>query len=302
MPNPEIPPILSKPTVLPPQLISSIPATSAAIQSNSSSNHEYLKSFNARNHSKSKSIEHRVIRERPRSIKSDSISIDSEVYNPKLKTKLTGATRDQLDLNQLSWGKWWPIQFIEPEEIDTAGIQFNLPDSEPPRSFIDLFVGRGDSQRGGRKRESSGLSEEDENRLLETDLEDLTSLSQQYSTQPARAELSSPMPHNRYSASPSKSTSPSRQPSRNYLPTSTFSSSSSFPNSLAHYETVPINHARRYSTGNNQNTQDIEEAEGDIYDLIRENYRSPRLPIVFCHGLFGFSTIGVSVLERMKAR
>lgn len=67
-------------------------------------------------------------------------------------------------------------------------------------------------------------------------------------------------------------------------------------------------HGRRYSSGPGTSRKQVsgyldeedsktakveEDANLDMFDLIRDRYRCPKLPIIFCHGLFGFDTLSI---------
>ncbi|GAA5944094.1 esterase/lipase family protein [Sporobolomyces koalae] len=45
-----------------------------------------------------------------------------------------------------------------------------------------------------------------------------------------------------------------------------------------------------------------EEAEenAEIFSILKERYRAPRLPVVFCHGLFGFDHLGPSAIKPLQ--
>nr|CRX79020.1 hypothetical protein ls5930a1_00072 [Leucosporidium scottii] len=144
----------------------------------------------------------------------------------------------------------------------------------------------------------------------------------------------------RTSTSPSSRRTSSSSPRKptSFLPTSVFSSAStshsppldgpsslfsSFSLSNPFAPPSKLQHARRYSTSSKQNdddgptakrseverfldeedTQAAKEEDDhhmDVFSLIKDRYRCPKYPIVFCHGLFGFDVIGPSGIKPLQ--
>ncbi|KAL8279855.1 hypothetical protein RQP46_007705 [Phenoliferia psychrophenolica] len=76
-----------------------------------------------------------------------------------------------------------------------------------------------------------------------------------------------------------------------------------------------IHHGRSYSSGPGTKLKDVtpmldeedtkaakieDDSHMDIFTLIKERYACPKYPIVFCHGLFGFDTIGPAAIKPLQ--
>lgn len=188
-----------------------------------------------------------------------------------------GETTSGASLADLSWGKWWPFQVVEPPLSPTRadkgkGRQVD-PDADAEqhtstRNFLELFAG---------KAPTAGLHEtaldRAEDELLNASLEELNR-AEEFPTR----ELSSPTRPSLHSRTAS--------PSRHYLPTTTFSSisSKSFLAGLSISPEKTIHHGRQYSAGTRKQVDGFldpedkkraaeEEARGmDMFDLIKERY------------------------------
>lgn len=153
------------------------------------------------------------------------------------------------------------------------------------------------------------------------------------------ADEGSPKSYRAHASPPSRRTSTtSPQKPTSFLPTSVFSSAStshspplngpsslfsSFSLSNPFAPPTKPHHARRYSSSSKPNDEDgptakrseverfLDEEDTqtakeeddhhmDVFSLIKERYRCPKYPIVFCHGLFGFDVIGPSGIKPLQ--
>lgn len=228
---------------------------------------------------------------------------------PNSHTSQNDAATNSSNLADLSWGKWWPFAIVEPEAGTTSKSDPSSPDSIlATRSFLELFAGKGVTSEAEQQRLMQKELDEAEGELLKLDLDELRIASQDLPSTPPPAVLPPrPIPL-RHSSS------------RQYLPTTTFSSGSTV---APHPPFSPLlspslmsppgspsgvrraaHHGRHYSSGPGTSRKEVdgfldeedkkraklEEEQGmDMFDLIRERYRCPLHPIVFCHGLFGTS-------------
>ena len=222
---------------------------------------------------------------------------------------------NEASLADLSWGvKWWPFAVVEPATETKPGP--SSPDSIlATRSFLELFAGKGMTSEAEQQRLLQKELDDAEGELLKLDLDELRFASQDLPSTPPPAVLT-PL-------SPTRPIPLRHSSSRHYLPTSTFSSGST---AAPHPPFSPLlspsmisppgsssgtrraaHHGRHYSSGPGTSRKEVdgfldeedkkrakreEELGMDMFDLVKERYRSPLHPIVFCHGLFGFDVIG----------
>lgn len=207
------------------------------------------------------------------------------------------------------------------------------------RGFMSLFGGQGAVTHAQAQREAARAQDKAEAQLLEADLESLTSAATSININdtPSRyreADEGSPLGSTAPSSRRQSSDSPRKATS--FLSTSMFSSASSrapaldptsllssfsLSNPFASTPTPP-RHARTYSSSS-KNDDDAPTAKRseverfldeedskmakeeddhhmDVFSLIKDRYRCPKHPVVFCHGLFGFDVIGPAGIKPLQ--
>lgn len=235
----------------------------------------------------------------------------------------TTATRQRgASVSQLSWGSWWPFQVVSPE-TESEGDKPPTPprkDETEEDSILTLFAGKKSVDAARQDRQTLADQDQVESELLDTDLETLRRLSVSTSESIPREADESPLRRiatvkNGKSLPPTPSPSSKSLLSSFTLPnpfSSTPTSSDIRPKVARHYSTSRHPKADEGPTAKKSQVEDMvdqedkaaveEEAEenAEIFSILKDRYRAPKLPIVFCHGLFGFDHLGPSSIKPLQ--
>ncbi|KAI5479772.1 hypothetical protein MNV49_002584 [Pseudohyphozyma bogoriensis] len=174
-----------------------------------------------------------------------------------------------------SWTKWWPLRIVPPEDVKGKGKATDQVEAskESSRSFLEFFGGKGAVEAAKTEHAETTKVDDAEAELLGASLETLKVAT-------------------------------------------TVDEGSLIENASGSFKQP--HHGRPYSSGHGDGGTKRSEVEEflddedkkaakaeddshmDMFTLIKDRYRCPQNPIVFCHGLFGFDTIGPAAIKPLQ--